>query len=154
MEELLRALLKRGIIGANSHPDVSTVFDGLEYPFTGIYASPIPNTIWQIAEHMHLWVKLKVDLFEGLQIIMPDGHGFGTMTVAKSAVEWNDFKLRHKASIARIYEMVDTIDLTRRYPVWGNLSAAEIIGVMINHNSYHSAQIIAMRRVLGVWNRN
>ncbi len=154
MEEILRALLKRGIRATHAHIDTTTVLDGLEFRFVGLYASPIPNTIWQVAEHMHLWVRLKIDLFEGMQIVFPEGHGFGPLDAPPSENAWEQFKLDFKADISRIEELVDTIDLQKRYPIWDNLTAAEIISMMHNHNSYHAAQIVAMRRVLGVWNRS
>ncbi len=153
MENILRTLLKRGIRATSSHIDPSTVLDGLEFRFVGLYALPIPNTIWQVAEHMQLWIKLKVDLFEGRPIAFPEGHGFGLSEAPASEQAWEQFKFDFKAALSRIEELVETIDLTKRYPVWDDLSAAEIVGMMHNHNSYHAAQIVAMRRVLGVWNR-
>jgi len=154
MEDVLRSLLKRGIRATGSHIDTTTVLDGLEYRFTGIYASPIPNTIWQVAEHMHLWVRLKVDLFEGKEIVFPEGHGFGTVEAPPSVEFWEQFKLDFIAAQVRVEEMIWTMDLQKRYPVWNNLTFAEIVGIMHNHNSYHTAQIVAMRRILGVWSRS
>ena len=146
-------MLKRGIFGTSSHLDVTTIFDGLEFQHTGLYPAGIPNTIWQIAQHMHLWVQLKVDMFDGREIELPEGHGFSNETFPPSEAFWEQFKLDYRSSILRIGELIETMDLTERYPIWGDLTALEIIGVMINHNSYHAAQVVAMRRVLGVWNR-
>jgi len=151
MEQIVRSMLKNGIRGTASHLDTVTVFDGLEYRFTGLYPTALPNTIWQVAQHMHLWVSLKVQLFEGREIILPEGHGFSVETFPPSEGFWEQFKLDYKAGILRIGELIETIDLAQRYPVWGNLTAAEIVEVMVNHNSYHAAQVVAMRRVLGVW---
>jgi uncharacterized damage-inducible protein DinB len=152
-DTIVRSLLKRGIYGTASHLNTTEIFEGLEFRFTGLYASPIPNTIWQIAEHMHLWVRLKVDMFEGRSIVMPEGHGFGLQEAPESEEAWENFKKDYKASIDRIGELIETLDLEKRYPEWSNLTAAEVIGVMINHNSYHAAQVVAMRRVLGVWGK-
>ena len=154
MENTLRSLLKRGIRGTSSHLDVTTVFDNLDFRFTGLYASPIPNTIWQVAEHMYIWIKLKVDLFEGKPIVFPEGHGFGTTEAPASQDAWENFKVDYTSALIRMEEMVDTMDLQKQYPEWNNLTFAEIIGVMHNHNSYHAAQIVAMRRILGVWTRS
>ncbi len=154
MEAMVRSFLKRGIRATSSHLDTTTVLDGLDFRFVGLYASPIPNTIWQIAEHMHLWVTLKVDMFDGKKIKMPEGHGFGTDAAPASEKKWEQFKVEFKAALIRMEEMVETMDLEKRYPEWDNLPFAEIVGIMHSHNSYHAAQIVAMRRVLGVWSRS
>ena len=153
MEAIVRTMLKRGVRGKSAHLDPTAVLDGLDYRFTGLYPTAIPNTIWQIAQHIHLWVYLKVELFEGREIVMPEGHGFSTETFPPSEEAWEKFKLDFKAAIIRIEELTDSLDLVKKYPIWNDYTAAEMIEVMITHNSYHAAQIVAMRRVLGVWNR-
>lgn len=153
MDHLLRTILKQGVRGNKSHLDITTVFDGLDYRFVGLYPTAIPNNIWQIAEHMLLWVDLKVKLFKGEAIFLPDGHGFSTSSRPGSEAAWEQFKLDYRSAILQIESMIDTLDLAKRYPAWNDLTAAEIIEMMCNHNSYHAAQVVAMRRLLGVWPR-
>ena len=153
MNDLIRAALKRGVRGSESHVDPAAVLDGLEYRFAGLFPTAIPNTIWQIAEHMHLWVRFKVEMFEGKHIVHPEGHGFGDDIAPASEEAWEAFKVEYKTAILRIEKLVETLDLEKHWPDWSNLTTMEIVVMMSNHNSYHSAQIVAMRRVLGVWNR-
>lgn len=152
MEETVRNILKRGIRGESAHLDPSTVLEGLSFDDARRTPPFVDMTIWHVALHMHFWVSLKVDLFEGKTIEMPGDHHFPPLAQDASVADWERLQHEFKTAISRIGELLETIDLNRRYPVWENLTAAEIVQMMVNHNSYHAAQVVGMRRQLGAWN--
>ena len=151
METIVRSLLQSGIHGTSAHPDVAGILDGVDFKSAGMLLQPWSQSIWQVASHMDIWARLKLELFEGRPIEWPEGNGFPADPKPASPEAWDKFKADFKGLFARMEEHLRQMDLTRRFQEWDGRTAAEMLGVMINHNSYHAAQIIAMRKMMGIW---
>jgi uncharacterized damage-inducible protein DinB len=151
MEHIVRSLLQHGIHGISAHPDVAEILDGVDFHTAGRALEPWSQSIWQVAWHMDAWARLKLDLFEDRQITWPQDNCFPPDSSPASPAVWEKFKSDFKELFVRMDGHIKGMDLTRRFKEWEGKSAAEMIGVMINHNSYHAAQVVALRRSLGVW---
>jgi len=151
MEQIVRSLLQQGIHGLSAHPDVAEILDGVDFAAAGRVLEPWSQSLWQVAYHMDAWARLKLDLFEGKPITWPQDNCFPSSPSPASPEAWDKFKADFKGLFVRMDEHIKGMDLTCRFKEWDSKTAAEMIGVMINHNSYHAAQIVAMRKMMGMW---
>lgn len=132
-------------------PDPVDVFAGVDFATAGKRTTGYAFTIYELAVHMHHWAWLKTELFEGRDIVYPEDHHFPTESAPKSEKAWDVLKEEYRENILKITGHAASIDLTKRYPAWENKTVAEMLMTMINHNSYHAAQVVGIRKGLGKW---
>ena len=150
-KETVRRMLQQGVRGNSAHPDPLAIFDGVTWEMAGRTTTIYAHTIWQIAHHMHYWAQLKIILFQGGAVVLPSDDHFPSDPAPATPEIWEAFIHKYQDNLRTMETLLEVIELERRYPIWNDLTAAEMVMMMINHNSYHTAQIVAMRRALGIW---
>jgi len=53
--------------------------------------------------------------------------------------------------LLEVEELIKTTDLQKPMPTWGNAPVIQAFIVLLQHNSYHYGQIVAIRQNLGIW---
>ncbi|MCF7811558.1 DinB family protein [bacterium] len=144
---------KRGLRGAWSHPDPFGVLDTVDAEMAGKRVEGIPNTIWQIMCHIlgWGWVMVRQIQEKPSPKFDDDSNFFPKEDGPASEEEWTEqrAKLWHLAN--EIEMMMKDFDPTKTFPQWDNITAADALMVVVTHNSYHTAQIVMLRRLLGAW---
>ena len=145
--------INKGLHGVFSHPDPTGVLDDVDAQTAGKRVPGLPHTIWQLARHMEAWAWAGIRKVQGQEFTDPrlGRNYFPTEDAPPSEEEWE----AHKAALKRLPEelakVAGELDAAQTFPDWYDISAAQVVMVVLTHTSYHTAQIVALKRLLGVW---
>ena len=155
MEEIWMESFGRGVRGTWSHPDPVEVMDAVDSDAAGKRVEGMPHTIWQISRHMLQWGWMMVNKLKGNPIASWDAETnlFPEEDAPPSPDAWRANQMAMHELVAEAANLLKDVDPEVRFPKWDNISAADMLVILIGHNAYHTAQIVAMRRLLGVWEK-
>lgn len=153
MDELWKEAFTRGFRGVWSHPDPFEALDGVNFGDAGKRVPGVVHTIWQISRHMTEWGWILVKKLQGVEVkgVDEESNFFPPDDSPKDEDSWNAHKLALKALAAESGKLLDDFDAERQFPDWDNITAADALMVLITHNAYHTAQIVAARKTLDIW---
>ncbi|UOQ93119.1 DinB family protein [Halobacillus shinanisalinarum] len=142
----------KALRGESAHIDPILISEGLELKSVGLLVSNSPHTIWEIIYHMNYWQDFIINILEGGNPKSPE-HSEETWPSQKKPPgkqEWLEMVLRFKEGMKRAEDECRN-DLSEH--LQGNVGNTRFHMLMdlIMHNSYHSAQVVFIRRQLGEW---
>jgi uncharacterized damage-inducible protein DinB len=149
-EELIKALTKE-----QAHLLLESALKNLKPENRNVQPSSGIHSVWEQLEHIRITQE------DILQYILdpnwvspswPDGY----WPVKKDNItdaEWNNSVLKFNNDLQKLIEIVkdETIDLASIIPHTKNHTYLREILIVIDHNSYHTAQIIQTRKTIGDW---
>lgn len=151
MEHTLRDNLIGGLRGANSHMDPRRLIKGLTPDLARQRPPHSFDSCWELIHHMVVWQNavlhtLKGEKVDWKNVFATDWLKEDQMTIDS---DFHELVKKFEAGLDESKELIKTIDLDLVLPFWEEFTAREGIFVILQHNSYHVGQIIAVRRVLG-----
>ena len=146
-------LLEKG----NAHVSLDDALKGIPFSLLGEKTGHLPYTIWQLAEHIRIaqWDILEFSRnAHHISPRWPEGY-WPEEKAPASEDDWegciekiladrSDFVDLVKNSGAALYKVFDYGD--------GQSLLREAL-VLADHNSYHTGELIIMRRLLNVWHK-
>lgn len=152
----LKELLLDQFSGRNAHAAFDDAVDGLVLDDVGIRPDGLPHSIWELVEHLRIAQYDILDFSQNpdYQALKwpddywpaspkPDGQDQWDQTIAA-------FHRDHKAMEDLIRQTGH--DLTEPLDHGSGQTLFREVLLIVDHNSYHIAQIIQVRRLLGKWN--
>jgi len=143
--------------GGNAHATLEQVVADFPAQSRGAVPEGLPYSAWQLLEHIRL---AQEDI---LKFVVNDGGGYiapnwpddywPKAAAPPSEKAWQESIRRIEADRKRFAEVVENpnSDLLKPFP-WGDgqtlLHEAFLI---VDHTAYHLGEIVAIRRMLGVW---
>jgi hypothetical protein len=152
---LVKEQLTRLIKKSHAHATLEKALEGLPAEYRGVVPDGLPYSIWQLVEHIRfcLWDILEFcKSAEHVSPSWPDGYWVKSATPA-SDKEWDDSLKQLHTDTNNFIELLNSKDADIHKPIpWGDGQTLlrEAI-VIIDHNGYHTAEIILIRRLLGIW---
>lgn len=157
MEQELRSMLKRHLTGGEAFVPLHKAVEGLDWKQVDKKPDKMSHNIWQLAFHLYYSAKDITDYVSDENYeagVWPDDY-WPESERPESEAEWNDIVRKMLGEIKRMQALVsdDGVDLFRQIP-WGKEGHNVYRGAMlvIEHNAYHTGQIIDVRKALGLWN--
>lgn len=151
MEQNCRQTLLNGLHGRGSHVSPGSVFEDLDWRLVAELPNGIPHSIWQIVNHMIYWQEFSLALLRNDTPRTPE-HAADTWTDNVSPMsesEWLDAVHTFLRGLHAVEGFIDDLDTT--VTARQGRSRAEVIGMLVGHNSYHLGQIVFLRQILGAW---
>lgn len=148
IEELVK-LLK----GGSAHLSFQAAVKGLPAEIRGIKPENMPYSIWQLVEHIRIaqWDMLQFCIDEKHQSPKWPDEYWVKETAPKNEDAWNK-------SIAQInHDLEEFIKVLKKEDIYQELPHGEGQNILrealqiADHTSYHSGEIIAIRRMLKAW---
>lgn len=155
MSARLREQLINQLTGQNAHISFKNAVKGLSADDVGIRPDNLPYSIWELVEHIRISqsdiVQFSIDP-EYVSPNWPEGY-WPTRPGPADEEEWNESLETIQADLAKMVDLVqDTAnDLFLPFPHGDGQTLFREALLIIDHNSYHTGQIIAIRRQLGLW---
>ena len=151
LREHLLYLLRNG----GAHLKFDAAVADLPRELRGARPPGIPHTPWRLLEHMRIaqWDILEFSRDKDhVSPEFPKGYWSGTAAPPDAAAWDKSVETVHKDLKAMQDLVADpTTDLYAKLP-WGDgQTVLREALVLADHNSYHVAQIISVRQVLGAW---
>jgi DinB superfamily len=151
----LRKHLLDLLSGGNAHAKFEEVIDGIPAKLRGQKPAGLPHSPWMLLEHMRIGQWDILEFSRDKTHVSPDWpRGFWPITEAPpSRVAWSasiaDFSRDLKAMQNLIAD--PKTDLFARIP-WGEGQTLLREALLVaDHNAYHLAQLVDVRRLLGAW---
>jgi hypothetical protein len=153
-KELIKQL-KDLILKGNAHATLDDAINNIPETVKGTVPDKLPYSIWQIMEHIRIcqWDILDFSRNPGYKEMNWPADYWPKEKAPKNNAEWDNsikqIKIDRKNFIALLEK--DNVDLYTPF-AWGNgqnlLREALLIA---DHNSYHTGEIIVLRRLLNNW---
>ena len=153
-KELIKQL-RDLVLKGNAHATTDNAVENVPLEIRGMVPDGLPYSIWQIMEHIRItqWDILDFSRNPDYKEIEWPAEYWPKEKEPKDDAAWNgsikQIKKDRQDFVALLEQ--DDVDLYTPFP-WGSgqnlLREALLIG---DHNSYHTGEIIVIRRLLGNW---
>lgn len=151
VEELI-SLINKG----NAHATFEDAVKGVPLALLTEIPEHLPYGIWHLAEHMRI-TQLDIIMFctnpDYQSPKWPDGYWPEHTDKKLSAAEWEDTLARIAADRLRFINLLKNpaVDLYTPFEHGTGQNLLREALLIADHNSYHTAEIIAVRRLLNDW---
>jgi hypothetical protein len=154
-EQSLRKHLLELLAGGSAHAKFDNVVKGLPAKLRGTKPARLPHTPWMLLEHLRLaqWDILEFSR-NAKHISPPWPSGYWPKTEGPpNAASWNRSVRQFRRDLKTVQNLVANrkTDLFARIP-WGDgQTILREVLLVADHNAYHIAQLVDLRRMLGAW---
>lgn len=155
-ESSLRKHLVELLAGGAAHAKFEDVIKALPPKLRGTKPAGFPHSPWMLLEHLRLaqWDILEFSRNpKHVSPKWPEGYWPKKESPANAAA-WNKSVQRFRRDLKAMQNLVTNpkTDLFARIP-WGDGQTILREALLVaDHNAYHLAQLVDVRRLLGVWN--
>jgi hypothetical protein len=151
MNELL-ILLKNG----NAHVSLKDAINGLPAELRSVKPDQLPYTIWQLVEHIRIAQWDMVQFSKDAKHISPEWPtGYWVKEAApKDEAEWNNSIKQINDDLDEFIGLLNNRDIYETIPHGDGQSILRETLQIADHNAYHIAEIVMIRRLLGVWGQS
>jgi hypothetical protein len=139
--------------GGNAHADIKKALDGLPKNQRGEKPDKLPYSIWQLVEHIRIaqWDMLEFCKDSNHQSPKwPDDY-WPKETSPVSDEAWDQSVKQINKDLDELINLVKTADIFTRIPHGEGQNILREALQVADHMAYHVAEIIVIRRLLGVW---
>ncbi len=152
--QILLEEVKKLLHGGNAHAGLDDALAGLPPELRGAIPEKLPYSIWQLLEHIRIaqWDMLgfcKNPEHESPK--WPEDY-WVKETAPKNEAEWNESIRQIEADRKAFIELMETRDIYAKLPHGSGQRILTEALQIADHNAYHIAEIIVIRRLLGAWN--
>jgi hypothetical protein len=151
LRQQLLVLLK----GGNAHARFEEVVAGIPANLRGKRAPGLPHSPWMLLEHLRLAQRDILEFSRNKKHVSPDWPaGYWPRAEAPpTTAAWNTSIRRFRNDLKAMQNLVASpkTDLHARIP-WGEGQTILREALLVaDHNAYHLAQLVDVRRLLGAW---
>jgi hypothetical protein len=148
IEELINLLQ-----GGNAHVGLKDALKGLPAKRRGVHTNDLPYSIWQLVEHIRIaqWDMLEFSK-DGRHKSpkWPDDYWPEEAAPANDAV-WRKSIKQIDSDRKEFINLLKTADIYEAIPYGSGQTILREALQIADHNAYHIAEIIVIRRLLGAW---
>lgn len=139
--------------GGGAHAGFDEALDGLSEELRGKKADKLPYSIWQLVEHIRIaqWDMVKFSKHEK-HISPPWPEGYWVKEAAPDDDEAWEKSIRQINDDRKDFiELLKSGDIYKKIPHGDGQSILREALQIADHNAYHIAEIVVIRRLLGAW---
>lgn len=151
----IRELLATALDWGDAHARFDRAVEGIPVDARGRRVEELPHSPWEILEHLRIAQEDILDFSRNPNYAerkWPDDY-WPPEPAPPSAAAWDAsiaaFR-RDRLALKRLAKN-ERIDLLARIPHGSDQTYLREILLVLDHNAYHVAELIALRRLLGVW---
>ena len=154
-DQSLRDHLKRLLDWPDAHADFDRIVTGLPARVQGVRPEGLPYSPWQLLEHMRLAQADILDFCRNpryRQPAWPDDYWPPT-EAPPDPDAWERSAAAFRADRQALVEMIDDPDVNLFAEIGHGEGQTYLREVLLaaDHNAYHLGEMVAARRLLGVW---
>ncbi|WP_455463446.1 DinB family protein [Candidatus Hodarchaeum mangrovi] len=152
-ETVVKALIN-GLYGKYTHLSPKKVIEGLTPSNARIKPENDNHSCWDLLHHIKIWQKAILESIRGQEVNWKDiskNHDWPNAAYLSDDQNFINLVKMFEESLLEAEELIKTTDLHQPMPAWDGASVIQAIIVLLQHNSYHYGQIVAVRKFLGIW---
>jgi len=153
----MREQLAKSLDWGEAHADFDQAVAGLAPELRGRRVSGLPHSPWEVLEHLRIAQHDILDFARDpkyVEMKWPDDYWPATPE-PPSPKAWDESVAAFKRDREAVKKLAtdSSIDLAARIPHGDKPSQtfARTVLLVIDHNAYHVAELVALRRLLGAW---
>ena len=154
-EKTFRQNLVDALTGKNAHLSLASAIKNLKPENRNVRPSPEIHSVWEQLEHIRICQEDIVEYIldpkwkspQWPEGYWPDKNSTPTEKMWENTVKWYNDDLKKLVSIINDPK----IDLTSVIPHTKNHTYLREVLIVIDHNSYHTAQIVQTRKTIVDW---
>jgi len=156
MTKILIAELERLLNSGGAHVGLEDVAKNIPFELLGEKPHGLPYSIWQLVEH------IRIAQWDMLEFSRDDQHKspkwpqeyWPVESAPKNEEEWEN-SLKHISSDLKSFiKLLGTADLFEPIPHGSGQNLLREALQIADHTAYHLAEIVVLRRLLGIWRTN
>ncbi|MHA2247119.1 MAG: DinB family protein [Candidatus Hodarchaeales archaeon] len=152
-ETVVKALID-GLYGKNTHLNPKKVIEGLTPANAKIKPENDNHSCWELLHHLKIWQKAILEALIGKEVDWKDiskNHNWPNADYLSDDQNFINLVKMFKNGLLEAEKLIKTTDLHKPMPAWDDAPVIQAIIVLLQHNSYHYGQIVAVRKSLGIW---
>ena len=151
----LRRHLVELLKGGSAHARFEEAIAGIPPKLRGQKPAGLPHSAWMLLEHMRIAQRDILEFSRNRKHVSPDWpKGYWPRSEAPPSVAaWNASIKKFRRDLKAMQDLVANrkTDLHARIP-WGDGQTVLREALLVaDHNAYHLAQLVDIRRLLGAW---
>jgi len=151
--KILIAELVKLLSGGGAHAGFDEAIKDLPHNLRGAKPNKLPYSIWQLVEHIRIaqWDMLEFSKHEAhISPKWPDDYWVKD-TAPMDEAEWKKSIKQINDDREEFIGLLNSEDIYKTIPHGGGQSILREALQIADHNAYHVAEIIVIRRLLGSW---
>jgi len=153
--EALRAQLARMLDWQDAHASFDAAVEGMPANMQGVRPAGLPYSAWELLEHLRFtqWDILEFCRNPAYaEPRWPDDYWPASFAPPRPE-SWDESVATFRADREALKEMAadTTLDLFAAIPHGSGQTYLREVLLVADHNAYHVGQIVAVRKLLGVW---
>jgi len=152
-KEILIAELKKLLNGGSAHVGLKDALAGLPFELLGNKPEKLPYSIWQLVEHIRIaqWDMLEFSKDGNHKSPKwPDEYWVKDLSPS-SEEEWSETLKQLDDNLQEFITLIESEDLFKNIPHGDGQNILREALQIADHNAYHIAEIVVIRRLLGAW---
>ncbi|MBS1524353.1 MAG: DinB family protein [Bacteroidetes bacterium] len=152
--EILVSELLKLLNGGSAHASFKDAIKGLPAELRGVTPDGLPYSIWQLVEHIRIAQWDMLEFSKGENHKSPDWpEGYWPKEPAPASHEaWERSLKQIDDDLEEFTALLKKGDIYKAFPHGHGQSILREALQIADHNAYHTAEIIVIRRLLGAWN--
>jgi hypothetical protein len=148
IEELIKLLN-----GGGAHATLDDALKGLPKNLRGVKPDGMPYSIWQLLEHIRIAQWDMVEFSKGEEHQSPNWPDDYWVKDAEPADDeaWDNSIKQINNDLEAFISLLKKEDIYKKIPHGDGQTILREALQIGDHNSYHIAEIVALRRMLGAW---
>lgn len=152
-KEILIAELKKLLNGGSAHVGLKDAVAGLPFDLLGKKPERLPYSIWQLVEHIRIaqWDMLEFSKDGNHKSPKwPDEYWVAALAPPDEE-KWSVSLKQIDDNLNEFITLIESEDLFERIPHGDGQNILREALQIADHNAYHIAEIVIIRRLLGAW---
>jgi len=152
-KELVNQLTKL-LLGGSAHADLKQALRGLPAELRGVKPDKLPYSIWQLVEHIRIaqWDMLNFCLDPNHQSPKWPDEYWPKEAAPKDDAAWLESVEQINNDMDEFIGHLEHSDIYEKIPGGSGQTILLEALQLADHNAYHIAEIVVIRRLLGAWN--
>jgi hypothetical protein len=138
----------------DAHVNFDTAVKGIPPSVRGIAPEGLPYSPWQLIEHLRLTQRDILDFCRNVTYVEPPPEDYWpSSAIPPTATAWRESiaAFRRDRNALKQLAVNRAVDLFERIPHGAGQTYLRELLLVADHNAYHVAQLVAVRRSLGIW---
>lgn len=154
-DESLRTHLRKILDWEDAHVGFDAAIDNLPETLRGIAPEGLPYSPWQLVEHLRLTQRDILEFCRNpayVEAKFPDDY-WPPSAVPPTLAAWDESVAGFRRDREALKQLAAdaAVDLFARIPHGTGQTYLRELLLVADHNAYHVAQLVVVRRCLGIW---
>jgi hypothetical protein len=153
-DKALRAHLRKLLDWEDAHVNFDVAVDGIATAFRGVVPNGLPYSPWQLIEHLRRAQRDILEFCRNAAYVEPSPEDYWPPSAGPPTdAAWKQSIAAFRRDREELKNLAadTTVDLFDRIPHGTGQTYLRELLLVADHNAYHVAQLVAVRRLLGIW---